>query len=156
MNENEQKVLQRLLTESRIASLAVTIEGSPFASLVPFALSPETHDILIHASALARHSKGLTEGAPYSLLIHEPDTIPANNPAQLARVTITGLVQPLARDSDAYNSGKALYLAKFPKSEMTFGLGDFTLHLLGIDSCRYVAGFAKTFDLTSSDLTGLV
>ena len=109
----------------------------------------------IHASALAQHSQGLTSGAPFSLLIHEQDSQPETNPAQLARVTLEGTVRPFDRQEDSYPEARDLYLAKFPKSEVTFQLGDFTLHALQVARGRFVAGFAKTFDLTPEDLAEL-
>ena len=104
---------------------------------------------------MARHTGGLTEGAPYSLLIHQPDLQPETNPAQLARVTLQGTVTVLERDSDEYLEARSEYLAKFPKSEITFQLGDFHLYRLSLDHCRFVAGFAKTFDLKEDDLADL-
>jgi hypothetical protein len=138
-----------------VATLALTVDGAPFASLVPFAMTDGFGTALIHASSLARHSAGLTAGAPFSLLMHEPDTQPETNPAQLARATLLGSVEPLARDSDAYSQARDQYLAKFSKSQITFQLGDFTLYALTVESCRFVAGFGKAFDVTPTDLEEL-
>ena len=152
MDDRDLLVLKSLLTESRIASLAVSVDGSPFASLVPFALTANGDASLIHASGLAQHSRGLTHGAPYSLLIHEADVQADTNPAQLARVTLSGSVRPLARDSEEYQAAKDWYLAKFPKSTITFQLGDFVLYALEIETVRFVAGFGKAFDIDLVDL----
>lgn len=155
MDANDKQRLDTLLADRQVATLAVTIEDRPFASLVPFALTDDSSAALIHASQLAKHSAGLTEGASYSILIHEPDNAPDANPAQLGRVTLTGKVRPISRDADDYPAAKDVYLAKFPKSEITFGLGDFVLYALEIESARYVAGFGKTFDLAGLDLAEL-
>jgi putative heme iron utilization protein len=155
MEDRELLLLKSLLTESRIATLAVTVDGSPFASLVPFALTPDAGTALIHASGLAQHSKGLGDGSPYSLLIHEADIQPESNPAQLARVTFTGSVQSIIRDSESYQKAKVMYLAKFPKSTITFQLGDFVLYALHVENTRFVAGFGKAFDLSLADLTAI-
>ena len=155
MVDSNNPLLLKLLEQQRIATLAVLIEGAPLASMVPFAMTDDFQAALIHASGLAKHSAGLTAGAPFSLLIHEPDTQTDSNPAQLARVTLQGSVESLERDSDAYSQARDRYLAKFPKSEITFQLGDFTLYALQIESCRMVAGFAKTFDLSPADLAHL-
>lgn len=152
MDDTNLQRLRTLLADRQIAVLAVNIDDSPFASLVPFALTTDSSAALIHASQLAKHSAGLNEGAPYSILIHEPDNAPDVNPAQLGRVTLTGKVKPILRDSEDYGAAKEHYLAKFPKSEITFGLGDFVLYALQIENARYVAGFGKTFDLTAADL----
>lgn len=155
MDEKDLQLLAGLLADRRVATLALTIEGAPFASLVPFAMTEGNEVALIHASALAQHSKGLKEGARYSLLVHEPDTQAETNPAQLGRVTLSGTVQPLTRDGEEYSKAKHRYLDKFPKSQITFQLGDFTLYGLRVDHCRFVAGFGKAFDVTLSDLAEL-
>jgi len=155
MDDKDRHLLTTLLTDSRVATLAVSIDGAPFASLVPFAMTDGFGTALIHASSLAQHSAGLTAGAPFSLLIHEPDTQPDANPAQLARTTLLGSVEPLARDSDTYSQARDRYLAKFPKSQITFQLGDFTLYELKVESCRFVAGFGKAFDVSLDELTEL-
>lgn len=155
MEESDKQLLESLLTDGRVAALAVSLDGAPFASLVPFAMTQDFGSALIHASGLAQHSAGLTAGAPFSLLVHEPDTEPETNPAQLARATLLGSVEPLARDSDAYNQARDRYLAKFPKSQITFQLGDFTLYALTVESCRLVAGFGKAFDVSLDELARL-
>lgn len=155
MEQEERDLLKHLLTEQRVASLAVLVEGRPFASMVPFALTEDGSAALIHASSMARHSAGLHSDEPFALLIHELDTSPDKNPAQLGRVTIEGTIRPLSREEPAYAAGQHAYLEKFPKSQITFQLADFTLYELRIGSARMVAGFAKTFDLEPQDLADL-
>ena len=155
MDHSDKQSLQSLFVHGRVATLALTVDGAPFASLVPFAMTRGFGTALIHASSLARHSAGLTAGAPFSLLIHEPDTQPETNPAQLARATLLGSVGPLERDSDDYSQARDQYLAKFPKSQITFQLGDFTLYALRVESCRLVAGFGKAFDVSLDELAEL-
>jgi len=152
LDREAEAILRRLVTEQRVGALAVSIDGAPFASLVPFALSEHLDAALIHASELARHSKGLGTDASVSLLIHQSDHQPEINPAQLARVTLQCKVAPLERGGESYLEAKRCYLKKFPKSEITFQLGDFTLYRLEIVSGRFVAGFARTFDLGPADL----
>lgn len=156
MEDRDRQKLLELLVDQRVATLAVLIEGTPYASLVPFALDLASGTALIHASALARHSSGLAEGAPYALLVHETDSHPDTNPAQLARVSLEGTVRPLARNQADYELAKERYLSRFPKSAITFGLGDFTLFALRIDQARFVAGFGKTFDLAAEDLAAAI
>jgi putative heme iron utilization protein len=104
---------------------------------------------------MARHSAGLQADAPFALLIHELDSSPDKNPAQLGRITLEGTVRPLSREEPAYAAGQHAYLEKFPKSQITFQLADFTLYELRIESARLVAGFAKTFDLEPQDFADL-
>ena len=155
MEQEERDLLKHLLTGQRVASLAVLVEGRPFASMVPFALTEDGSAALIHASSMARHSAGLHADAPFALLIHELDSSPDKNPAQLGRITLEGTVLPLSREEPVYAAGQHAYLEKFPKSQITFQLADFTLYELRIESARLVAGFAKTFDLAPQDIAAL-
>lgn len=155
MDDTDKQGLSSLLVDRRVATLAVLADGMPFASLVPFAMTDRFETALIHASRLAKHSEGLTSGAPFSLLIHEQDSQPDANPAQLARATLQGWVEILERDTDEYSRAREHYLAKFPRSQITFQLGDFSLYSLRIESCRFVAGFGKAFDVTPDDLESL-
>ncbi len=155
MDTQDKTLLRSLFTEQRVAALAVVIDGAPYASLVPFSATEDFGAVLIHVSKLARHSAGLEEGSTFSALIHQPDCDPGTQPAQLARVSIEGTVRTLARDTPAYADARERYLAKFPKSAMTFQLGDFSLLALQIETGRYVAGFAKTFDLDQAAIRRL-
>ena len=155
MNKAERELLVRLLTDERVAALAILVEGKPFAGLVPFAMTADGMAALIHASQLARHSRGLGAGAPFALLVYQADIEPETNPAQLPRVTLEGSVAQIARDSDEYDAAKQIYLEKFPKSEITFQLGDFTLYRLEVEMIRFVAGFGKAFDVEPAELAGL-
>jgi putative heme iron utilization protein len=155
MSERPRKELSALLRECRVATLAVMVNDRPYASLVPFAMTQDLGAALIHTSSLARHSEGLTAGAAFSLLIHETDSPPHSNPAQLARVSLEGRVSPIERNDAGYAEARERYLAKFPKSQITFDLADFTLHALEIAHCRFVAGFAQTYNLTAAELKDL-
>lgn len=155
MEPEELDQLKHLIHEQRVASLALLVDGKPFASMVPFALTEDGAAALIHASKLARHSAGLEAESPFALLIHERDDSADTNPAQLGRITLEGTVKPLSRDEPAYAAGQHSYLEKFPKSRITFQLGDFTLYELRIESARLVAGFAKTTDLAPQDIASL-
>ena len=155
MDHRDKTALAELLGQQRIATLAVDIEGMPYASLVPFATGDRSQTLLIHVSELARHSAGLTDGAAFSALIHQPDCRPETNPAQLARVTLQGRVERLRPDTAEHKVARERYLTKFPKSAMTFELGDFSLITLRIESCRFVAGFGKAFDVAPTDLAEL-
>ena len=155
METNQQSLLLDLLEKQRVAALSVVIDDRPYVGLVPFALTRDRTAALIHTSQLARHSAGLATGAPFSLLIHQPDDSAETNPSQLARVTLEGRVRSLDRDDEVYRETKEIYLAKFPKSQITFTLADFTLQMLVIEQARFVAGFGQTYDLTAEELNAL-
>ena len=154
MEPADQELLIELLTQQRVASMSVLVEDKPYIGMLPFVMSSDFGSALIHASRLARHTAGLVPEAPFGLLVQEPDHWKAN-PQQLARVSFQGAVNPLNREDPSYESRGALYLEKFPKSRMTFQLGDFRLYELRFETARFVAGFGKTFDLTPAELEQL-
>lgn len=143
--------LVALLHEGSVGSLSVILDGVPYVGLVPFVVTPEGSGVLVHVSGLARHTAGLGRGRPWALLVHEP-TDRGANPQQLARVSLQGTSEPLERGTATWETARDLYLVKYPRSAVTFGLGDFTLIRLVIESVRFVAGFARTWDLEPSEL----
>jgi putative heme iron utilization protein len=154
MNPTEQLALKRLLDQARVACLSVVVGDEPYTSLVPFAMDRTYDGIFIHVSTLARHSAGLAAGGRYSLLVHAPDS-PDADPLQLPRATFQGLPERLDRGSEAYRSGKSIFLEKIPTSSLTFGLGDFHLYRLVIANARYVAGFARAYSPSLAALRAL-
>ncbi len=124
------------------------IEGDPYVSMVPFAIRQDFTGLIIHASRLARHTKGLAEGSKFGILIHVAEA-PGRDPLQLPRVSLQGHVRVLSTSSGDYELCKEAYLQKFPQSEQTFALGDFSLYSLDLVSGRFVAGFAHTLNLNA-------
>lgn len=149
MQPEDTALLTQLLTGERLLSLAVMVDDAPYVGLLPFALSADADALLVHASALAKHTKGLRHGAPYSALIHAPDS-PDSDPLQIPRITLTGSVKLLAKDGTEYPAARDAYLAKFPTSTQTFLLADFNLYVLAMEQARFVAGFGKTYNLTAA------
>jgi heme oxygenase (biliverdin-IX-beta and delta-forming) len=154
MDDDERRLLRDLLTRQRVLSLSVLVDGKPHAGLLPFVVQPDLCAALVHASDLARHSRGLQTGAPFAALIHLPDR-PDADPLQLPRVSLEGTVAVLDRGTPAYQAGRELYLARFPASAVTFGLGDFRLYELRFERGRLVAGFARARTVTAAILRDL-
>jgi putative heme iron utilization protein len=154
MNDESLRRLKQLLTSQRVLSLAVLIDGQPHIGLLPYALSPDSKGALVHASKLARHSRGLQPGAPFSLLVHAPDQ-PDSDPLQVPRVTLNGEVRVVDRDAAEYSALREAYLRRLPEGEVTFELGDFTLYELQFHEGRFVEGFAAAVNVTSEDLRRL-
>jgi hypothetical protein len=70
----------------------------------------------------------------------------------LARVSIRGVVEILARGEPGYTPIKSFYLERFPASEPLFKLSDFELWQIIPKGARYIAGFAKAYNLTPEGL----
>lgn len=151
MTPEDESQLRELITHTRVMSLGVLVEAAPYVSLVPIALTWESDRLLIHASSMARHSRGLEEGAMYSGLLHQIDS-PSADPLQLARLTIQGFAHRFDRDNPEYPGARDAYLARFPTSAPTFGLADFHLYGLSIARARFIAGFARAYNLTPERL----
>jgi heme oxygenase (biliverdin-IX-beta and delta-forming) len=154
MDERDRDLLRDLLTHGRVLSLAVIVEGRPYAGLLPFVVRPDFSALLIHASDLARHSKGLDDGAAFGAVIHSPDR-PDADPLQLPRVTLEGSVSVLERGTPRYQAGRELYVGRFPGSAQTFALGDFRLYQLALESGRLIGGFGRARSVSPRILAGL-
>lgn len=151
MTPEQSRQLHLLLQEARTLSLAVLVDGAPHVGLLPFARSADGCALLVHASRLARHSRGLGAGAAFSALVHAADD-GTGDPLQVARVTLDGHVEPLQRGTPAYVEARAAYLERLPSSAVTFELGDFTLYALRVEGGRLVLGFAQALDVAPEDL----
>ncbi len=151
MNAEERQLLRSLLRERRVLTLGVVVGAAPVLGLLPFAATADGSAVLVHASALARHTRGLVPGSSAAVLIHAPDA-PGAAPLQVPRLTLDVEVQPLSRGTPAFDEGRAVYLTRFPEAEVTFGLGDFQLFALRVRSGRLVAGFGRAHDVSVADL----
>ena len=153
MNTEDQQLLRDLLDRCRVLSLGVLVDGAPYVGLLPFATTADRHSLLVHASGLARHTRGLGDGAPYSALIHLPDA--EGDPLQIGRVTFSGEVRRLQERTPEHDAARDRFLARFPDSAQTFELGDFGLYALRMREGRLVAGFARARNVSPGDLSTL-
>jgi hypothetical protein len=151
MQAHDAALLRDLLTARRVLALAVVADGQPVLGMVPFVAEPDLTAVLIHVSHLAPHGRALAAGAPFAVLIHGLDT-PDVNPGEIPRVRLSGRAVPVPRGSAEYPAARAAFLARFPESEVTFGLADFELYRLPFEGGRLIAGFARTVDLSPETL----
>lgn len=144
------KLLDLLRTQSA-AALATLHKGEPAISMVPVALA--AGGLLVHVSELATHTRDMREHARVSLLLMGA---PGDMPQARPRVSIAGDASFIDKETPDYEAARAVYLARFPLSEMTFGLADFSLVRIAPQSARYVAGFAQAHALTGQVLASLL
>jgi putative heme iron utilization protein len=144
ISEAQRQSLHALLTEERVATLAVLDGGVPGTAMVAFAWDEETHSVLVHLSGLSAHKRALMSHPECSLLVHEQDN-DRGQPLQLKRASLRGLATVVERSDADYARTEALYLAKLPSSRMMFSLGDFDLLRIQISEIRFVAGFGQAF-----------
>jgi heme iron utilization protein len=148
--ETRLKLLDLLRTQGT-AALATLHQGEPAISMVPVALAPD--GLLAHVSELATHTRDLREHPRVSLLLMGAE---GELPQARPRVSIAGEAAFIDKDTPAYAAARARYLARFPLSEMTFSLADFSLVRIAPQSARYVAGFAQAHALAGPALAVLL
>lgn len=146
MNVEMTGVLRELLRTQEIASLGTLHEGEPSVSMVPFVLLP-AGGFAIHVSDLASHTRDMRRHPNVSLMIVAPESSGVS-PQARARITVQGAAVEIDRASPDRERAKAAYLGRFPQSEGTFGLADFSLFVIQPKSVRFIAGFAQAVTLT--------
>lgn len=136
---------RKLLRAARAGTLASSMQGQPFASLVTPATAPDFSALLL-LSDLSEHTRHLRADPRCSLLVC--GAAEGVNPQTAPRVTVTGLAEPVA---DA--ALKARYLAVHPYAALYAEFGDFALWRIRPVNGLYVGGFARAARLRAADLT---
>ena len=158
MTPEDSTRLGGLLLGQRLVALGVVAEGEPIVGLLPYAVSADRTALIVQSSSLARHSKGLVAGAPWSGMIHEPDSA-ETDPLQVARLSIEGVVDPLRGDRPEFQPAARAFLARFPQAAMTLQLPDFTLYRLEIRTaggwCSALGGPSTCRGTTSGTSQGV-
>jgi heme iron utilization protein len=153
MLNEELAVIARLLRTQRQAALGTNAEdGAPFVSMVACAPEPDFSGILLHLSSLSPHTRHLRRDPRAALLLCEPDGPHVADVQTLARLSLSGQVTVIERETAAYHSGRARYLERLPASAMLFDFPDFALFRLIPSEGRYVGGFARAYTLTPEHL----
>jgi putative heme iron utilization protein len=151
MTPEDSARLEELLRGQRLIALGVVAEGEPIVGLLPYAVSDDRGSLVVQASRLARHSRGLVAGAAWSGMIHEPDSAEAD-PLQVPRLQLEGVVDPLRGDRPELKPAARAFLGRFPQAATTLRLPDFTLYRLEIRGGRLVLGFGRALNLTADHM----
>jgi putative heme iron utilization protein len=136
---------RKLLRAARVGTLASSLAGQPFASLVTPACAPDL-GVLLLLSSLSEHTRHLRAEPRCSVLVAGAAT--GANPQTAPRVTITGLAEVID-DAEL----KARYLAVHPYASLYAGFGDFALWRVRPMGGLFVGGFARAARLRLADLT---
>ena len=151
MDSNSEKVLAYIMRSTRIAALGTLRDGAPQVAMVPFACAIDFSAFYIHVSRLAQHTVDMQKEKRVCLMISEIDDGRAD-PQTLARISVRGIAEFMPAGEPGYTPAKTLYLERFPESKPLFGLEDFGLWRIIPKGARYIAGFAKAFNLTPDSL----
>lgn len=136
---------RKLLRATRAASLATSLSGQPFASLVTPATAPDLA-VLLLLSDLSEHTRHLRAEPRCALLV--TGVAETANPQTAPRATVTGLAERI--DDVAL---KARYLAIHPYAALYADFGDFGLWRVRPMGGLFVGGFARAARLRQADLT---
>jgi putative heme iron utilization protein len=136
---------RKLLRAARSGTLASSMQGQPFASLVTPATAADLA-VLLLLSDLSEHTRHLRADPRCSVLVC--GTATGANPQTAPRVAVTGLAETVA------DAGlKARYLAVHPYAALYAGFGDFALWRIRPLNGLFVGGFARAARLRTADLT---
>jgi len=147
-NRDIQTAWEQLGQEVRTGVLLTMRNGKPFGSHVPYVLGADWTHTYLHLSQLALHTQHLLQDPHVSLFLSEPDQ-PEKNPQALRRMNLQGTAAILTPDMPVYAGIKERYLARFPKSAMTFGFADFSLWELRLQEAHLVLGFGQAYQSTA-------
>lgn len=151
MDGQSEQTLAHLIRSSRVAALGTLHDGEPNLAMVAYAFAEDFSAFYIHVSKLGKHTTDMENDPRVSLLITETDDRRAD-PQTLARLSVRGTAQILPRTDSGYAQVRHIYLARFPEAEQLFSLGDFNLWRITPKGGRFVAGFARAFNLVPEAL----
>jgi putative heme iron utilization protein len=139
--------LAELLLTQRLIALGVVIDAAPVVGLLPYAVADDRRALYVQASRLARHTRGLTAGAAWSGIVHEPDD-GAVDPLRVPRLQLEGVVEPLGGEHPEFRAAARTFLRRFPQAAATLQLADFGVYRLELRSGRMVLGFGQALNLS--------
>ena len=130
------------------SSVKSGIEGYPFGSVVPFALTPEGLPILFIAR-IAAHTHNLQADPRASLFVRQPGL--HGDPQTGWRITLIGDWAPVKRDDPRHPHLHARYTQRVPAAEGYQQTHDFTYWAMTeIKRVRYIGGFGDIHWLEGS------
>jgi hypothetical protein len=138
-------VTRKLLRAARAGTLASSMDGQPFASLVTPACAPDL-SLLLLLSDLSEHTRHLRAEQRCALMV--AGTPEEANPQTAPRVTVTGLAEQIE-----VAGLKARWLAVHPYGALYADFGDFHLWRIRPRAALFVGGFARAHRLRQADLT---
>jgi heme iron utilization protein len=155
MNAGSSERLVQLLRQRLTAALGTLRDGTPFVSMVPYALAADGSGFVVHVSKLAAHTKDMLTDTRVSLLIAEAEG-GGKSPLALARVSLQGTARRMPSGSPDLSGCRAAYLARFPEAAQMFDFADFTIFLIRPVSVRFVAGFGEAHSLSGESMVQLL
>ena len=130
-----------------LSTLALEPAGTPFGSIVTYALDPVDGTPLILMSTMAEHARNLDADPRASLLV----TAGGSGAGRLAaaRATLLGRVVPI-EDPDRQAAASEVYVAAHPDAFWA-RFPDFAVRRLDVEAIRYVRGFGEMSWVEAAD-----
>jgi len=151
MDAQSEKLLVHIISNTRIAALGTIRDEAPRISMVTFIAATDLSAFYVHVSRLAQHTVDMQKNKQVSLLITEADD-DRSDPQTLARISIRASAEFMENGEPGYAPVKNHYIERFPDSVPLFRLADFGLWRIKPKGARYVAGFAKAYNLSPETL----
>lgn len=151
MDAQSEKLLAHIIRNTRVASLATLRDDAPQVSMVAYVTNDDFSLYHIFVSRLAQHTVDMQKDKRVALLIAESDDS-REDPQTLARVSIRGTAEVVQNGEPGYTPLRDQYLARFPQAEQLFQLADFNFWRIKPKGGRFVAGFAKAYNITPETL----
>lgn len=138
---------RRWLLEATSATLCTLsakpeVEGWPFGSIVPFALTARGEPVILIAR-IAAHTANLRRDPRASLFVHEPGR--EGDPQAGWRATVMGRMEPLSpNDHDELEEIHARYRERVPATDSYLETHGFDYwRMSSVEKVRYIAGFGS-------------
>jgi putative heme iron utilization protein len=147
MDAHSEKLLAHIIRNTRVASLATLRNEAPVVSLVAFITANDFSSFSMYISRLAQHTMDIQKDKRVSLLIAETDD-GRSDPNSFASVSIRGNAEIIQNGEPGYTPLKKQYLERFPELGHLFELADYNFWRITPKGGRYVAGFAKAYNIT--------
>jgi putative heme iron utilization protein len=135
---------RRLLRREQRGTLATSMGGAPYASLVLIAADLDASPLLL-LSDLAQHSRNIAFDPRVSLLFD--GTAGHRDPLTGPRLTVIGLARAI---EDPQNLAR--FTAHHPTSTLYAGFADFRLYRVTVERGHLVAGFGRIHWIDCGDL----
>ncbi len=137
-----------ILENEEVGVLAtLTSDGSPWASVVQYAVTDNGEPVLV-VSTLALHGRNLLADARASLAVAGP--VPeGHDPGDSGRVSLAGKVEkPEGEERDA---AVEAFTSVVPSAAGYIDWDDFDLYILRVDTVRWVGGFGRMASTTPAE-----
>jgi putative heme iron utilization protein len=138
------RLLRSLDRASLATSLAASLGGGPYASLVLVATAPDGSPLLL-VSDLAQHAINIAAEPRVALLFD--GTAGLAEPLTGPRVTVLGRAE---RSAD--ERLRARFLARHPGAALYAGFADFYLYRIAVERAHLVAGFGRIDWIAAAEL----